>query len=272
MRYAQVDADVIQLVPEEYARQHSVMPIGFDTDGSLRIATKMPNDFQLSTELSSVTGRQIKFVLVTGGRLEELIEKTYASGLAPQQAPDTDAPATSASVALVEEAPIGGGLLGQDVGLLPAVQAVDLVTLQAVKRNASDIHMVPSSGMARVLFRLDGVLQEMVVVRLTLHETMVARIKVLAEMDISETRRPQDGNFSLMFGENKVEFRVSGIGTTWGEMMVIRVLNRAEGFLTLEALGLDSTPLRVWRQLLSLPFGMVLVSVRWTPLLRQHEG
>ena len=249
----------MRLVPEDYARQYSVMPTGFDTDGSLRIATRMPNDFQLSSELSSVTGRQTKFVLAIGGRLEELIDKVYSNSATPMGATDGEAQAPAAALATVE-APSSGTSFGQGLSQLPAVQAVDMVTLQAVKSNASDIHMVPSSDSAQVLFRLDGTLHQMVVLPLTLHETMLSRIKVQAGMDISETRRPQDGSFSMMFGERKAEFRVSSVGTTWGEMMVIRVLAQTGELINLEGLGLDSQALPLWRQLLSLPYGILLVS------------
>ncbi|MDP6452527.1 MAG: GspE/PulE family protein [SAR202 cluster bacterium] len=153
-----------------------------------------------------------------------------------------------------------GGLMGPNIAGLPAAQAVEMVTLQAVKRRASDVHLVPSSDSAKVLFRVDGVLTEIVVVPITLHESMVSRIKVLAEMDISETRRPQDGSFTLGFNEKSVDFRVSSIGTTWGEMMVIRVLDRSDGVLSLEEVGLENMSLHHWRQLLALPYGMLLVS------------
>lgn len=261
LRHAQVDPEAVRLIPEEYARQNAVMPLGFDTDGSLRIATKMPNDFKLNAELSSVAGRQTKFVLAMGGRLEELIDRIYAAG--PVQRPDSaaQAPATAATTALAPaEAAAPGALLGQDVSQLPAVQAVDLVTLQAVKGRASDIHLVPDSDSARVLFRLDGVLQKMTILPLTLHQSMISRIKVQAGMDISETRRPQDGTFNMTFGERKVDFRVSCVGTTWGEMMVIRILDRSQGLFSLEDLGLESVSLLLWRQLLALPYGMLLVS------------
>ena len=150
--------------------------------------------------------------------------------------------------------------MGQDISDVQAVQAVEMVTLQAVKRRASDIHLVPTSDSSKVIFRVDGILQEAVLIPLTLHETMVSRIKVLAGMDISETRRPQDASFNLQFGERGVDFRVSSIGTTWGEMMVIRLLDRSGGVMSFEYLGLESTALVVWRQLLSLPYGMLLVS------------
>ena len=88
----------------------------------------------------------------------------------------------------------------------------------------------------------------------------MARIKVLADMDISETRRPQDGSFNLQFGEKTVDFRVSSVGIAWGEMMVMRILDRTGGLMSLEGVGLDASPLSVWRQMLSLPYGMLLVS------------
>ena len=135
-----------------------------------------------------------------------------------------------------------------------------MVTLQAIKRKASDVHLVPTADSSTVLFRLDGELHRTIVLPLRLHESMVARIKVLAEMDIAESRRPQDGSFSLQFGQKEVDFRVSTVGITWGEMMVIRILDRSGGVLGLEDLGLQATPLLLWRQLLTLPFGMLLVS------------
>ena len=259
LRHVDVDAKAVEALPEDFARQHNVMPVGFDTDGSLRIATRLPNDFQLSSELSTITGRQTKFVLAIGGKLEDLIDKMYGS--ARPSTPAAQAPGGVANASMVLAEPTAGtGILGQDLSQLPAVQAVEMVTLQAVKGHASDIHMVPQSDCSKVLFRMDGMLREMVVLPLTLHESMVSRIKVQAGMDISELRRPQDGAFSMEFGERKVEFRVSSIGTTWGEMMVIRVLDTSGGLLSLEALGMDSAALRIWRQLMSLPYGMVLVS------------
>lgn len=259
LRHVQVDPKAAQLLPEQYARQYSVLPVGFDTDNSLRIATRMPNDFRLSTELTSVTGRQTKFVLAMGGRLEDLIGEVYAAVPGQRAAPEPENRAAAATITRVEPTP-AGTLLGQDISQLPAMQSVDIITLQAVKRRASDIHLVAGSDSARVLFRLDGILQEMILLPISLHETMISRIKVLAGMDISETRRPQDGSFSMDFGEKKVEFRVSTVGTTWGEMMVIRILDRSSGLLSLEDLGLDSSPLNIWRQLMALPYGMVMVS------------
>lgn len=260
LRQVQVDPKAVQLLPEDLARQNKVMPIAFDTDGSLRIATSTPNDFRLSAELTSVTGRQTKFVLAIGGRLEDLIDRIYAAAQVQQRRPEAGigaAPSAPLAPATISPA---SGLAGVDMAALPAVQAVDMVTLQAVKGRASDIHMVPGSDSGRVLFRIDGVLRQMIVLPLTLHESMISRIKVMAGMDIAENRRPQDGNFSLMFGEKKAEFRVSSVGTTWGELMVIRVLDESGGLFSLEAVGLDPGTLQLWRGLLAVPYGMLMVS------------
>ena len=258
LKSVRVDKDAVRLVPEEFARERAILPIGFDADGSLRIATLMPNDFQLSTRLSSITGHQTKFALALSGDLVELIERTYAT--MPVDTPRGASPASASSQPAVVRSGATTGVIGQDISHLPATQAVEMITLQAVKRRASDVHLMPTSDSSRVLFRIDGALQQAIVVPLTLHDSMVSRIKVLAEMDISEARRPQDGSFSLQFGEKTVDFRVSSIGTAWGEMMVVRVLDRSGGVLSLGDLGVESGALHTWRQLLSLPYGMVLVS------------
>jgi len=264
LKHVEVDPEALALIPEDFSRKNQILPVGFDTDGSLRVATMMPNDFALSTQLSSMTGRQIKFALAPGGGLKELIDRTYAvksGGLtAPVPAPPggvAPAPAAGRAIATVTET---GAVVGGELSALSAIQAVETVALQAVKRRASDIHLVPTSDSSKVLFRIDGQLQNVAVLPLTLHESMVSRIKVLANMDISERRRSQDGSFSLKFGEKTVDFRVATVGMAWGEMLVVRILDRSGGLVTLEDIGLDSNSLHTWRQLMTLPYGMLLVS------------
>ena len=266
LKHAKVEPEALSLVPEEYARDNHVLPVAFEDDGSLRVATMMPHDFELSSQMSSMTGRPIKFALALGGSLVELIQRSYTiSGTGNGAAPPPAGPSggDQPGIELVE-AGAGegayGGLMGREIGHGNAIQAVETITLQAVKRKASDVHMVPTSDSARVIFRIDGLMQDIALLPLTLHESMVSRIKVLAEMDISERRRPQDGSFSLKFGEKTIDFRVSSVGTAWGEMMVIRILDRSGGLLSLEDVGLESSGLHTWRQLLGMPYGMLMVS------------
>ncbi|MBI4281933.1 MAG: type II/IV secretion system protein [Chloroflexi bacterium] len=260
LKQMEVDPEAVKLLPEQYARQHRVLPVGFATDGSLRVATKSPNDFQLSSQLSSVTGRQVRFALALGEGLEALIDRCYAAGPVARPQPPGEVARLAVTGLPALEAQPATGQMERSLAELPAVQAMELVTLQAVKQKASDIHMVPQPDSARVLFRLDGVLQQRAVLPLTLHESMVSRIKVLAGLDIAEKRRPQDGSFSMQFGERRVDFRVATVGASWGEMMVMRILDRTGRVVSLEEVGLDSTPLQVIRQLLSMPHGLLLVS------------
>lgn len=217
LRHAHPDPEVVRLIPEWYARQNAVLPLGFDADGSLRIATKMPNDFQLSAELSAIAGRQIKFVLAIGGRIDEAIRRiyaTYTAGLIRAE-----------KAALHKVAP--PTFLHPDVTDLPAVWVTEMVIGQATRSGTSEIHMVPDAESARVLFRMGGVLQRMAMLQLVLHQSIVSHIKVLASMDIAETVRPQEGTFTMTLGERKVEFQVSSVGNTFGERMVVCILDQS---------------------------------------------
>ncbi|PKB71939.1 MAG: hypothetical protein BZY87_02940 [SAR202 cluster bacterium Io17-Chloro-G6] len=326
LRSVDVDPEAVALFPEKDARRHCVMPVGFESDGSLRIATLMPDDSKLSSTLSTLTGFPTTLELAIGGDLEDMIDRVFAANrdetAKVAQADEDDAPEaitlseddgpeaisppendaseanslsdddppeaisppeddppeaisppeddSSEVISSAEDAAPeassrsnGGGagiFLGQDLNNLPAMKIVDLLTLQAVESSASDIHLVPGSDSAKVLFRMNGALQMMVELPLPLHENMVATIKVEAGMAMSEDPSPRDGGFSLNVGERRVEFRVTSMSTTWGEMMVIRVIDQFGGFLSLESLGMDSQSLEIWRTLLESPHGMLMVS------------
>ena len=122
LKTVEVDPEALQLVPEEFAVQHSVLPVGFEPDGSLRIATMVPNDFQVSSQLSQITGRQTKFALALSGGLDELIERTYSTGPSrrAEAAPENGASGGGAMVRAAEPA-ADSSLLGEDISQLPAV-------------------------------------------------------------------------------------------------------------------------------------------------------
>ncbi|MEE8517918.1 MAG: GspE/PulE family protein [Dehalococcoidia bacterium] len=271
-RQVEVDPDAVSLVPEEMAVQDNILPLAVDPDGTLRVLMNDPGDFDVINRLATLTGRQIKAVLPIGEGLDELVRRNYAAGTRlsgvldmaaeAEQTGSALAPITNAEAELME-APggNGGGLLtGRTMSQAPVAHAVDMITLQAIKIEASDVHLRPGQDSSKVLYRVDGVLHEGPVVPLTLHEGMVSRVKVMANMDITETRRPQDGHFTMTFGERKVDFRVSTTPTTWGELMVIRALYRDEGLRPLSELGMAGSTLVAFQRMLHSPYGMVLVS------------
>ena len=269
-RQVEVDPEAVRLVPESLAVEANVLPLKTDRDGTLRVLMEDPGDFDTINRLATMTGRQIKAVLPIGEGLAELIRRNYSAGAelggAIDLATETDASGTAVIRTTRDDTDDGagfdgGGLLaGRNLNQAPVAHAVDMITLQAIKIEASDVHFRPGQDSSKVLYRVDGVLHEGPVVPLTLHEGMVSRVKVMANMDITETRRPQDGHFTMTFGERNVDFRVSTTPTTWGELMVIRALYRDEGLRPLNELGMEGSTLSSFRRALKSPYGMVLVS------------
>ena len=270
-RLVEVDPSAIRLIPEAMATEANVLPLSTDRDGTLRVLMEDPGDFDTINRLATLTGRQIKAVLPLGEGLEELVRRNYAASgdlnTSISMAVEAEAAGTAITGVPREadgfDGADGGGmglLTGRNLSQAPVAHAVDMITLQAVKIEASDVHLRPGQDSSKVLYRVDGVLHEGPVVPLTLHEGMVSRIKVMANMDITETRRPQDGHFTMTFGERHVDFRVSTTPTTWGELMVIRALYRDEGLKPLNELGMEGATLTAFRRVLRSPYGMVLVS------------
>ena len=224
----------------------------FVKDGTIKIATLTPNNFELASDIALITGHQTKFGFILNGSIDDMINKVYVSGV-PQNIPQETPNSNNSSIINTKS-----NILNDNNELSPS-QFVEKITSQAIKRKSSDIHIVPESNSSNISFRIDGSLNKITSIPLKFHESIVSRIKVLAEMDISETRRPQDGSFTVKSADINVDFRVSSMGISWGEMMVIRILERSNSLIKLEDLGMESS-VSLWRKLLSLPFGMLLVS------------
>ncbi|MQG18616.1 MAG: type II/IV secretion system protein [SAR202 cluster bacterium] len=238
-----IDPKAIELIPEEFAKKNRILPINLEKDGTIKIATLTPNNFELASNIALITGHQTKFAFILNDSIDEMINKVYVSGV-PQNF-NKNIKSNSISV--------------NNTNNISPSEFVENITIQAIKRKASDIHIVPESNTSMISFRIDGSLHKVTTISMQFHESIVSRVKVLAEMDISETRRPQDGSFTIKSGERNVDFRVSSMGITWGEMMVVRILERSSSLINLEDLGMESS-VNLWRKLLSLPFGMLLVS------------
>ena len=140
------------------------------------------------------------------------------------------------------------------------VRLVDALLNDAVKRSASDIHFEPEQGFLRIRYRIDGVLRQIRSLHKNYWAAMVVRLKVMSNMNIAETRAPQDGRISLMLSGHQVDFRVSSQPTTHGENIVLRILDRDKGIVPLEDLGLHSEDLKTLKLMLARPEGIILVT------------
>ena len=226
--------------------------------GELRVAMESPNDFELINSLSAMTRRTIRPVLPLDSKVKDAIEDNYQP--ASEFAQELDRTIQAVSPPTPTRARAGLPISLEGIADAPVVRAVEMVALEAVTSRASDIHIMPTRDFAKVIYRIDGVLQEAHTIPLGIHENMISRIKVMANLDITERRRPQDGAFTMTFGEREVNFRVAVMETTYGEMMVIRVLDRSRIRFDMEELGLSGAPRQVYDRLLQYPLGMIGIS------------
>lgn len=246
LKHFRVQPEALELVPEETAREKGVIPLSVE-DGTLRLAMENPQDLETIDSLAALTKLKIRPCLPLHGGVKELIDTAYK--------------ATSRLARELRAAPPRAPLLAaEEVGRAPVVQAVDTILKEAIKERASDIHIVPRKDKVEILYRIDGVLHPAVSLPKGVHEPLISRIKVLANMDIAERRRPQDGQLTLVTDDREVDFRVATAESQQGEMMVLRVLDKSVSLLDLAELGFQPTALQRYQELLRLPFGMILVS------------
>lgn len=142
----------------------------------------------------------------------------------------------------------------------PVTKIVAVIIQHATEGNASDVHIEPTADQIRVRFRVDGILHTSLYLPITVHDAIVARIKILTNMKIDEKRKPQDGRFSARIQGRKVDFRVSTLPSFYGEKVVIRILDRDKGILSLQDLGMTDAHRAMIERILSRPYGLVLVT------------
>jgi general secretion pathway protein E len=251
--------DLVEKLPIQYLKKHLIFP--FQTEqGTLRMAVNDPLDLEVLDDLRILYGAdEIKPVLVPAREIVSAINRTYgqANDTAEQIIQDMDQGEESHH--LFTELEEGGDLL-DETSEAPIIKLVNHVFGQAVKSQASDIHIEPYQQHLQVRFRLDGVLHNVLSPPRRLHAAIVSRIKVMARLDIAEKRLPQDGRMEVKIGERLVDVRVSCLPTAFGERVVLRLLEKSGKLLSLEEIGMTSAALAEMRRLLQLSHGIILVT------------
>ena len=242
-----IKPEVVQLVPEALARKHTLMPV-FKIGESLTVAMDDPLNFFAIDELRLKAKCDIKTVVAGTTSIRQAIEQYYgaAGTIAEVAQAIQEAALPKRDEEAAEEAPI--------------IRLVNLLIMQAVKERASDIHVEPGDGTLRTRFRVDGVLREVNGPPAHLHSAVSSRIKVLAQLDIAEKRKPQDGRFQLKMEGKGIDLRVSTVPTQFGEKVVLRLLDSANAALSLEQLGFDEAMRRQVERLIRTPYGILLVT------------
>jgi general secretion pathway protein E/type IV pilus assembly protein PilB len=248
------DAAAVALLPEEVARRFRVLPVSFDPVARiLTMAMVDTFDVVARDQVSALLGDhiEIRTLLASDAEIQDAIESFYDKELslaAILQEIDSPAPGRTAQVR------------GADNLTQPMVRLIDALLGDAVRRRASDVHIEPEDGFVRVRYRVDGVLHQVSTVHKKFLAAIVVRIKVMAGMDITETRAPQDGHIALTIGGRPVDFRVATQPTIHGENIVLRILDRRAGIVPLEGLGLPDDQLTLLKMLLARPEGVILIT------------
>jgi len=258
------DPEVIKLIPERLARQYVIMPLS-RMGNNITIAISDPLNIFALDDLRVFTGCSIDTVLTPEEEILKAIETQYhpeskdtqqilkdASGL-QQEAGKQD-------FELLKQEEIELSSAIRDSERPPIVKLVDLMFTQALRQRASDIHIEPEENALRVRYRVDGALHDIFNISKLNQNAILARIKIISGLDITETRLPQDGRFKVKFEGKEVDFRVSSLPTTFGQKFVLRLLDKANLSVGLDNLGFSSQPLDMCKEAIAKPFGMILIT------------
>ncbi len=251
------DPKVIEVLPREYIENNLVLPL-FLVRGTLTVAISEPSNLFLVEEIRALTNLEVQVVAATPKDVRRMITSLPDSKVFVID--DIIEDSQDANVTLIEEAIEDIGDIAEIAGQSPVIRLVNYIIFNAVKEGASDIHVEPGERCLRVRYRLDGRLHKSLEVPLHLLPAVSSRIKIMAGLDISERRLPQDGRVNVLLEGRKIDLRVSTFPTSKGEKTVIRVLDTRTVSLNLEDLGFAEDVLARFRDCIRAPNGIILAT------------
>ncbi len=246
----QVELEALKLIPESIARRYNAIPLAITRD-ALRVAVVDTDDVLTLEALAAWARMRIEPIMATAKEIQGAIDRNY-KGYGEIEKQFSITPGTLL--------PKEGGAPGESLAGAPVVRALDLIVDEAIKNRASDIHIEAEADGVRLRYRIDGVLHEIASLPLNAHAPLISRLKILANMNIADHHRPQDGQFSVKVRGKEVDVRVATIPTAYGEMGVLRILDKSFAALSLGELGFSPANLEQYRNMLKSAFGMILIS------------
>jgi general secretion pathway protein E/type IV pilus assembly protein PilB len=249
-----VDSMALKLVPREFSKRHTVFPVALDREArKLIVALADTNNIVALDQMRAQLRGEFTLEprLAGEGEIGRAIDQYYGhdfsiDGILHEiETGEIDYQSLQAS----------GDAYSQ-----PVVRLISALFADAVERAASDIHFEPEQSFLRIRYRIDGVLRQIRSLHKTYWPAMAVRIKVMAKMNIAETRAPQDGRISLMLTGRAVDFRVSSQATSHGENIVLRILDRQKGIVPLDGLGLEASQLQLLKRMIARPEGIILMT------------
>ena len=249
-----IDSQAMKLVPRDFALRHHIFPIALDREhGTLIVALSDTNNIVALDQLRARLRGELELEPRLAGDTEisRAIEQYYGHELS------IDGILHEIETGEIDYQSLAGA--GEQYSQ-PVVRLIAALLAEAVGKNACDVHFEPEQNFLRIRYRIDGVLRQIRSLHKTYWPAMAVRIKVLAKMNIAETRAPQDGRISLSLTGRQVDFRVASQATSHGENVVLRILDRQKGIVPLDGLGLESSQLDLLKRMISRPEGIILVT------------
>ncbi len=254
-----IDPVAFQLLPPEYMRKHSVLPLRFEGD-VLILGMADPANIFLLDEVKRKTGKDAKAVVTPTADITKVVEQLTSNNtdvkveeiikdIAEDDVKVVDAAKTDDVTDLAK--------MGNES---PVIRFVNYLIFDAIKQGASDIHIEPKERQLKIRYRIDGVLFEAMTPPHTMHAAVISRLKIMANLDISERRLPQDGRIRASVHNRKVDLRMSTLPTAYGEKCVMRILDNRSINVALEDLGFGENELVIWKNAIEQPHGIVLVT------------
>jgi len=244
-----IDPEVAHVISEKLARKHKVIPL-FRIENILSVGTSNPTNVVAIDDLTRQTNLEIEPILCAEKEINQALDEIYGSSDSMDEKMKE----------YHEGSGNGEGKQGEGETEAPIINIVNLIFNRAFKMNASDIHLNPEEKNLRIRYRIDGVLEDIWTQPKHLQGSIISRIKIMADMDIAERRRPQDGRFKLEMNNRMIDFRVSSLPTVFGENVVLRLLDPASVKVTLTDLGLSNNLENLLRKIIANPYGIVLVT------------
>jgi len=266
LKFYEVDPTVVKLIPQETAVRYQIVPLS-RVGSTLTIAMTDPTNVFAMDDIKFMTGFNVEPVVASESAIADAIQKFYGEVKSVQELDKVmkDLAGDETDIELgTEEQEMDLASLEKAAEEAPIIKLVNLILTDALKRGASDIHIEPYEKEFRVRFRIDGILQAVMQPPLKLKDAITSRIKIMAKLDISEKRLPQDGRIMIKFqkeGRKKeLDFRVSTVPTLFGEKIVMRLLDKENLRLDMTKLGFEQESLTKFEKAILKPYGMVLVT------------
>ena len=253
LRLQSIDPTIIESIPEQYARDKKLFPVSSD-EGSITVAMADPLDVGAVDDVGRMTAQFVKVVSSSEFDILTTIDKYYGAGRETEDIENLIKEATSQADAV-------GGDTREDLAMVaPVVKLIDSIIIDGVRKRATDIHFEPEKNMMRIRFRVDGVLHQGPYIPKKLERAVLSRIKIMGNLNISESRLPQDGKATIEIYSKPIDLRIGTFPTIFGENIVLRVLNKEQLTIGLEKLGFSKANLERLVEAIEHPNGIVLVT------------